>query len=331
MRRSPWVEDRMQWGSLVLGALLLLCCASAPDTPPSGETVEDAVDVEDTDQRAEDEIDADDAGDALMEDDVDPEDVSDEPEAVSDDDLGDASRDDAEVVSGDDAEDADAEDAPDAPQEDDAEPPTVAARYLALGDSYTIGERVAVEERWPVQLVEALRGEGAAFVEGVPEIVARTGWTTTQLDTAMDAAEMEGPYEMVSLLIGVNNQFQGRDLDEFRDEFAGLLARAIALAGGEPQRVFVLSIPDWGATPFASRRDRAQIAREIDQFNAAKMEVCAASAVAFVDITPISRRAPEEPELVADDGLHPSGVMYAAFVVEALPFAREILAIPSAD
>lgn len=209
--------------------------------------------------------------------------------------------------------------------------PSPPARYLALGDSYTLGESVAVAERWPVLLVEALRTEGVSFAEEAPEIIARTGWTTAQLDAAIDEAEPEGPYQLVSLLIGVNNQFQRRSIDEFRDEFGVLLGRAIAFADGDPARVLVLSIPDWGVTPFARRFGPVRIAREIDQFNAVKREICDANEVAFVDITPISRRIPDEPELIAEDGLHPSGAMYAEWVVEALPFARENLAMPISE
>ncbi|HEU0013481.1 MAG TPA: GDSL-type esterase/lipase family protein, partial [Longimicrobium sp.] len=135
-------------------------------------------------------------------------------------------------------------------------------RFLALGDSYTIGEAVAEAERWPVRLAALLRERGMDVAD--PEIIARTGWTTDELSAAIDERDPQGPYALVSLLIGVNNQYRGRSADEYRGEFAALLRRAIAFAGGDAGRVIVLSIPDWGVTPFAEGRDRAAIAAEID-------------------------------------------------------------------
>ena len=192
---------------------------------------------------------------------------------------------------------------------------TAPLRYLALGDSYTIGESVPEAGRWPMQLAAALRGRGVAI--GDPRIIATTGWTTDELSAAMDAAEPLGAWDRVSLLIGVNNQYRGRDVGEYRGEFARLLDRAVALAGGQADRVWVLSIPDWGATPFgqASGRDTRQIARELDAYNAAAAAACAARGVAFVDITPLSR-APGAG--VADDGLHPNADQYAQWTDLAL-------------
>jgi lysophospholipase L1-like esterase len=198
-------------------------------------------------------------------------------------------------------------------------------RYLALGDSYTIGEAVATNERWPVQLAQTLRARGVALSD--PYIVARTGWTTDELSAAMDAEHLEPPYDLVSLLIGVNNQYRGRALDEYRTQFRALLQRAIALAGDRPERVFVLSIPDWGVTPFAtsSGRDRTQIAREIDEFNRAAHRIAAEHDVAFIDITPISRDTKLATTLLADDGLHPSGKQYALWMRKALPVVQALL------
>ncbi|KFN48128.1 SGNH/GDSL hydrolase family protein [Arenimonas metalli] len=198
--------------------------------------------------------------------------------------------------------------------------------YLALGDSYTIGESVPEEGRWPRQLAAALRAQGVALDD--PRIIATTGWTTDELSAAMDAAEPLGRHGFVSLLIGVNNQYRGWNLGEYRVEFADLLDRAIALAGDRPGRVLVLSIPDWGVTPFgqASGRDTAEIARQLDAFNAAAADECAAREVAFVDITPVSRERGAEPGMVADDGLHPSAAMYAEWTRLALPVARALLA-----
>jgi len=198
-----------------------------------------------------------------------------------------------------------------------------ALRYLALGDSYTIGESVADEGRWPNQLVHRLRESGITI--DAPRIIATTGWTTDELAAAMDAAEPLGDWDFVSLLIGVNNQYRGRSVDDYRGEFTGLLKRAIRLAGNRPRRVLVLAIPDWGVTPFAEGRDRAQIARELDAYNAAKREICAQHGVAFVDIAPVSRRRGAEPAMVAADGLHPSAALYALWAEAAYPVALELL------
>jgi lysophospholipase L1-like esterase len=201
--------------------------------------------------------------------------------------------------------------------------------YLALGDSYTIGEGVPAEARWPVQLAKALRARHVTFAE--PQIIARTGWTTDELSAAMDETAANGSlqsrYDLVSLLIGVNNQYRGRDLDNYRQEFSALLKRAIALAGDRPGRVLVLAIPDWGVTPFgqASGRDRAKIARELDAYNAAAQAICAQKQVAFVDIAPVSRAHGSEAGMYVDDGLHPSQAMYAEWTKLALPMATKLL------
>lgn len=198
-------------------------------------------------------------------------------------------------------------------------------RYLALGDSCTIGERVGAEERWPVRLAALLRGRGAAV--GDPEIVARTGWTTDELMAGIDRAAPAGPFDLVSLLIGVNNQYRGRDPGEYRDQFRALLERAVSFAGGEAARVIVLSIPDWGTTPFAEGRDRERIAAEIDRFNAINREETERRGARYVDVTPVSRTAAGEgaKTLIAPDGLHPSGGMYAEWARLALPHALAAL------
>ncbi len=198
----------------------------------------------------------------------------------------------------------------------------VPASFLALGDSYTIGESVPEDGRWPVQLAAALRDRGVAIAD--PRIIATTGWTTDELSAAMDAAEPLPQYDVVSLLIGVNNQYRGRDADDYRGEFATLLDRAITLARGRADRVLVLSIPDWGVTPFGagSGRDVAQIARELDAYNAVAKAECERRGVAFVDITPVSRARGAEAGMVADDGLHPSAAMYAEWTARALPVAQ---------
>ena len=196
-------------------------------------------------------------------------------------------------------------------------------RFLALGDSYTIGEFVSPAERWPVQLAAWLRREGFALDD--PLIIATTGWTTDELLAAIDRAAPRGPFEMVSLLIGVNNQYRGRDVEEYRVQFAALLARALAFAGGQPQRVLVLSIPDWGVTPFARGRDRTAISRAIDAFNTVNRAAAEQAGTPYIDIVPVSRQAALDPTLIAGDGLHPSGKMYTEWARLALPAARVAL------
>ncbi len=195
-------------------------------------------------------------------------------------------------------------------------PEASSARYFAIGDSYTIGESVPADERFPHQLAREL---------GLPEplIVAKTGWTTDELSNALDTIRVAGPYDLVTLLIGVNNQYRGRDAEQYRGEFAELLRRAIGFAGDDPKNVIVVSIPDWGVTPFAEGRDRAKIAAEIDRYNAVNREETAKAGARYVDITPISRGS--DPALVAGDGLHPSGKQYAEWVKVILPEARAAL------
>ncbi|NWG32977.1 MAG: SGNH/GDSL hydrolase family protein [Chloroflexi bacterium] len=195
-------------------------------------------------------------------------------------------------------------------------------RYLALGDSYTIGESVAERERWSNQLVKLLENEG---VKAEVTIIARTGWTTDELWQGIQAAKLEPPYDFVSLLIGVNNQYRGRDIEEYRQQFVFLLNKSIEYAGGDPKRVIVLSIPDWGVTPFASGRDREKIAQEIDAFNAVNREETEKAGAHYADVTPISRGAANDPSLIAPDGLHPSGKMYRMWAEKVLPAALEIL------
>lgn len=201
-------------------------------------------------------------------------------------------------------------------------------RYLALGDSYTIGEDVAEAQRWPMQLARALRAEGVDLDD--PRIIATTGWTTDELSGAMDAAEPLGEWDFVTLLIGVNNQYRKRTVDDYRVDFDALLTRAIALAGGHAERVVVVSIPDWGVTPFAARdaRGPAAIGREIDAYNAAARTIAASRHVAFVDITPVSRTRGAEPAMLAPDRLHPSGAMYALWTAQVQPVARTLLQAP---
>lgn len=182
-------------------------------------------------------------------------------------------------------------------------------RILALGDSYTIGEGVDARERWPVQLAERLRQSGTET--DAVRIIATTGWTTDELLAAIDAAAPEGEWDLVTLLIGVNDQYRGRPVAEYVEGFRSLLAVASRFAG-ERGRVLVISIPDWGCTPFAVEkgRDAATVAREIDAYNAAARHECGIRGLPFVDVTGISRKAASDPGLLAADGLHPSGAMY---------------------
>jgi len=199
-----------------------------------------------------------------------------------------------------------------------------ATRFLALGDSYTIGEGVPVEGGWPARLCALLRESGEAVA--TPDIVATTGWTTDELLAAMDGAALAPPYDLVTLLAGVNDQYRGRDAHDYRAGFDTLLGRAIDLAGGAAHRVVVVSIPDWGTTPFAraSGRDVDRIAREIDAFNAMARESALREGAGFADVTVISRQAEAAAQLVAD-GLHPSAEQYASWAGAILPQARRAL------
>ena len=195
-------------------------------------------------------------------------------------------------------------------------------RYLALGDSYTIGESVPEADRWPNQLATLLEAEGT---HTEVTIIARTGWTTGELWEGIQDREVQPPYDLVSLLIGVNNQYRGYSIDEYREQFTFLLSKAIEYAGGKPERVIVLSIPDWGVTPFGAARDREQIAHEIDEFNRVNREESEKAGVHYVDVTPISRIAMDEASLIAEDGLHPAGKMYAMWAEQVLPIAKATL------
>ena len=195
-------------------------------------------------------------------------------------------------------------------------------RYLALGDSYTIGESVPETDRWPNQLAELLGDQG---IQMDVTIIARTGWTTDELWQGIQEREVAPPYDLVSLLIGVNNQYRGYDIHEYREQFVFLLNKSIEYAGGDPDRVIVLSIPDWSVTPFAAGRDTKQIAADIDAFNAVNREESEKANVHYVDVTPISREAVNDKSLIAADGLHPSGKMYAEWAKLALPKALKTL------
>ena len=198
-------------------------------------------------------------------------------------------------------------------------------RFLALGDSYTIGQSVEGSERWPVQLVRRIREAGVKIAD--PEIIAQTGWTTGELSAALEEGIPKGTYDIVSLLIGVNNQFRGLDINQYRTEFANLLQRAVTLAGGNSSHVIVVSIPDWGVTPFAQGLDRDLIAQQINLFNSVSRMEAARAGSRYVDVTGISRKAVTQLSLLAVDGLHPSGEMYSQWADVVLPAALEIVPI----
>lgn len=183
--------------------------------------------------------------------------------------------------------------------------------YLALGDSYTIGESVAAQQRWPEQYAQLLNTRGIAITKPVP-FIAKTGWTSDELMHAITDAMPLTTYDWVSLLIGVNNQYQGRSLGDFQFEFKQLLEVASQLCSNGRAGVQVLSIPDWGQTPFgfASGRDTTQISIEIDAFNDVASRVCESAGIAFLDITILSRQHSNEAQMHAEDGLHPSRQMY---------------------
>jgi lysophospholipase L1-like esterase len=180
--------------------------------------------------------------------------------------------------------------------------------YLALGDSYTIGEALPVSQSFPYLAVQLLRAQKVHMA--APEIIARTGWTTDELMAAVQEHVFLKQYDFVSLLIGVNNQYRGRMVEEYTLECEALLARAVVLAHGKAEHVFVISIPDYGVTPFAQKLDPEKIAQEIDQYNGVARALAAQYKAHFIDITTGSREAATNEELLASDGLHPSALEY---------------------
>ncbi|NQZ76919.1 MAG: SGNH/GDSL hydrolase family protein [Ekhidna sp.] len=186
-------------------------------------------------------------------------------------------------------------------------------QFLALGDSYTVGEAVEEDQRWPIQLVNRL-SEDSVKMEAT--IIATTGWTTDELKSGIVKSEVDGTFDFVSLLIGVNNQYRGYPIDQYEKEFKELLDIAIQFADGNPYHVMVVSIPDYGVTPFAEERmlDEEKIGRELDNYNAIAERIAKLRDILFIDITPGSRLAKNDTTLVASDGLHPSGKMYKMWV-----------------
>ncbi|MAN27966.1 MULTISPECIES: SGNH/GDSL hydrolase family protein [Mesonia] len=195
--------------------------------------------------------------------------------------------------------------------------------YLALGDSYTIGESVAESERWPVQLADKFRNDGFSIEN--PKIIARTGWRTDELLEAMNEELGTKKYDLVSVLIGVNNQYQNRDIEQFQQEFKVILQKAIAQCKTGKKGVFVVSIPDYGVTPFAQHSNTKEISNEIAIYNEVCKNISANVGVKYVYITDISKEAEFNSGLIAGDGLHPSGEMYRRWVEKIYSEVRELL------
>ena len=195
--------------------------------------------------------------------------------------------------------------------------------YLALGDSYTIGEQVETKDNFPNQVTALLKEKGILFE--TPRIIAQTGWTTDELQTAISKSALKDKYDLVTLLIGVNNQYRGRKVEEYIPGFESLLKQAIQFAGNDTGHIIVLSIPDWGVTPFAEGRDREQIAREIDQFNSANETIAKKYNVHYINVTESTREAVSDKSLLASDGLHPSAKEYGRWAKKVAAFIQEKL------
>ncbi len=198
---------------------------------------------------------------------------------------------------------------------------------LALGDSYTKGESVSWEQNFPNQLTNSLRDSGLTVQNA--RIIAQTGWRTDQLQTSIATATnlSDRVFSLVTLCIGVNNQYQNGDIETYKNQFEQLLQKALSLAGWKKDRVLVVSIPDWAYTPYGQNFSSgpSAISQKIDQFNAAKQEITESYGIVFVNITPISRMGLDYPELVANDGLHPSAKQYTEWVKLLLPLASQVL------
>jgi lysophospholipase L1-like esterase len=202
------------------------------------------------------------------------------------------------------------------PLKDQPTPPAKHYNYLALGDSYTIGEKVKFTENFPSQVTSILKDKGFDF--GDPEIIARTGWTTNDLQAALHKAKLPDHYDFVTLLIGVNNQYRGKKAAEYAPEFESLLKQAVQYASQDSSHVIILSIPDWSVTPFgeaslpdAQGRDRKKIATQIDEYNTTNQQIAAKYKVHYIDVTKSTREVEKDPSLVTSDGLHPSAKEYS--------------------
>ena len=197
-------------------------------------------------------------------------------------------------------------------------------KYLALGDSYTIGESVCGDCNYPKQLADSLNK--TLNEKTSVKIIAKTGWTTTDLLDAIAAENPAKDYDLVTLLIGVNNQYQGKPFSLYEEEFTKLLKMAIDFAHAKPKNVIVLSIPDYGFTPFGQKSGKAEtITKELERYNMYNEKIALEKGVYFENITPITQKGLENPALVASDGLHPSEVAYKMFVEKMFKKASEIL------
>ena len=196
------------------------------------------------------------------------------------------------------------------------------SKFLALGDSYTIGQSVEINERWPVQFLKELKTSTSAI--DTLQIIAQTGWRVDQLKEAMNNSDLQPPYGLVSLLIGVNNQFQGQDAVGFRPEFIEILEKSLKLVENRTERLFVISIPDWGSSPYGASLNREKISKEIDDFNSVLKEESEKRGIRYFNITTISRRALTDNSLIASDRLHPSGKMYKLWVDKMIPVISKV-------
>lgn len=198
--------------------------------------------------------------------------------------------------------------------------------FLALGDSYTIGEAVSEQGRWPAQLVNRLREEGISVDD--PKIIATTGWTTGELQAAIEKEKPAAGFDLVSLLIGVNNQYRGYSFDNFKKEFEQLLQQAILFADGKTSHVVVIAIPDYSVTPFAADKEPKKVREELCYYNEFMQQTAESFEVPFFDIFPESQLAAKDPGLTAADGLHPSAVMYTLWVERLYPYVVNLLNNP---
>ncbi len=195
--------------------------------------------------------------------------------------------------------------------------------YLALGDSYTIGEAVSVDQRWPVQLTKKLNESGISVND--PLIIAKTGWTTNELQEAIAERNPETDYDLVSLLIGVNNQYRGYPIDQYKKEFKELLLQAVAFADGDTANVFVVSIPNYGVTPFGMEKGEEKIRQELLVYDSIADSISTEIGIPFINITPVSEKAKEDSTYIASDQLHPSGKQYKEWVDLILPEVKLML------
>jgi len=196
--------------------------------------------------------------------------------------------------------------------------------YLALGDSYTFGQSVEIADRFPEQTIQLLKNQNILFSE--PEIIAQTGWTTQNLlDKIAVSPPLKSSYDIVTLLIGVNNQYQHRTQQEYADQFLILLNLSIKYAGNNASKVIVLSIPDYSVTPFANNSNKAEIAEQIDSFNSINKSISTQAGVHYLDVTEFTRLAAINPALIAADGLHPSALAYQVWANSLVPIIKKVL------